>query len=177
MAERKEWKDLSSKEKTQGVVSLLVVALFVIGAGSYMLRNSESDPTNTETSRSSSSLQVADSSSPTKQNSSSVDDGSTTTKSGTYGQYQYLIIQKSGEKRMASTFQPFLPRDDSVVLGAMKKVASDAYGGDVLGDSTPRIETLGDKNYIVFTTNSGKYYFLPIKEDTGEVHSIGFWRE
>lgn len=102
----------------------------------------------------------------------------TTSITGAYEQYTYDIIGKENEKEKVVTFQPFLSRNDSVVLGAIHKVTSQVFGSDVIGDIKPTLKELsGGANAIFFDTPSGKYYYLLSKEDTGEVHGFSFWKE
>lgn len=101
-----------------------------------------------------------------------------TSMSGMYEQYNYIIIGKENEKEKVATFQPFLSRNDSVVLGAIHKVTSQVFGNDILGDVKPTLEELSSgANAIFFDTPSGKYYYLLSKEDTGEVNGFSFWKK
>jgi hypothetical protein len=95
-------------------------------------------------------------------------------KQGTYDKYKYWVGTKDGVN--AALFDPFLPHDDTVLVGAIKSIATTAYGSDVIGSAQPTVESCADGNCIVFRTDSGSYAFFPVKEDTGEIHSIKFYK-
>ncbi len=80
-------------------------------------------------------------------------------------------------KTKIARFDPLLPRDDGVLLGAISKVTSVEFGGDIIGNTKPTLEFRDGKNLLLFTTPSGKYYYLIFKEDTGEIWSFSFWKE
>lgn len=96
---------------------------------------------------------------------------------GTWGGHSYVSVQQ-GEKTVV-TFTPFLPRNDAVLTGAMRHLAQRLHGTD-LGSIQPELRELRDRkgvNAIVFEAGRLDIFFLPFKEDTGEVHSLLTWRE
>lgn len=100
-----------------------------------------------------------------------------TTKTGTYEQYTYTVIEEEDKKEKVATFKPFLLRDDSVLVGAIRKVTSQTFSNDDIQAVIPTTEERNWVNLILFSTPSSKYYFYLVKEDTGEVHSFSFWKE
>jgi hypothetical protein len=68
------------------------------------------------------------------------------------------------------TFTPFLPRNDDVVVGAMRHVAERHF--NVRSTVAPSFMTENDRTFIVLGADGVMVMFLPIKEDTGEVHSF-----
>lgn len=97
-------------------------------------------------------------------------------KTGTYGEYRFTISDGDGEMKIAR-FEPFLANNDNILVWAIREVTSVEFGSDVIGTTKPILETRNDKNLILFTTPSGKYYYLIFKEDNGEIWSFSFWRE
>lgn len=89
--------------------------------------------------------------------------------------YEYFINEKDGKQ--VALFQPVLPRDDGVVVSAMLEVAAKTYGADAKIDPTPRPIEKDGQNLISFKGDGVTYYFLLVKEDTGEVNSLTYWKE
>lgn len=96
---------------------------------------------------------------------------------GTYLDYEYEILKQEGEDKTVVTFTPFLARNDGVLKGAMIKVMSDIYGKHKLVDLEPKLTQRNGTGLIYYTGEDYNYYFLIIKEDTGEVHSFTTWAE
>lgn len=96
---------------------------------------------------------------------------------GNYLDYQYIILNQTEEQTYTSTFNPFLPRNDTVVTGAMLEVINQTFGKHTVKNLIPQIVERNGKNLIFFEGTTQNYYFLLIKEDTGEVHSFVFWSE
>ena len=94
---------------------------------------------------------------------------------GKYGRHTYTYL-RDGD-RYAVTFRPFLPRDDGIVIGAMLEVINNVYGKHLGVDLTPELVPREGANLVRFKGKKHYYYFLLIKEDTGEVHSFMMWRE
>lgn len=99
---------------------------------------------------------------------------------GTYSdqsgkQYQYTVGQQ--DSKYAATFDPLLPRDDATVIGAMLELANTTYGKNTITNLQPQPVEKDGKNLIMFESTGGNYYFLLVKQDTGEVHSISYWKE
>ena len=77
----------------------------------------------------------------------------------------------------APTQRPVLPRDDGVVVGAMLEVAAMTYGSETKINPTPAPIEKDGKNLISFKGDGVTYYFSLVKEDTGEVNSLTYWKE
>lgn len=99
---------------------------------------------------------------------------------GTYTDYQnneykYFINEKDGKH--VALFQPVLPRDDGAVVGAMLEVAAKTYGSETKIDPTPVPVEKDGQSLISFKGDGVTYYFLLVKEDTGEVNSLTYWKD
>lgn len=86
-------------------------------------------------------------------------------KSGDYQGYAYTF-KSDGAKTVALFVPKFLPRDDTIVVGAIRDVIKRAYNDDANG--SPR---LVDRAIRVDSKSKG-YSVTLVKEDTGEVHSL-----
>ena len=84
---------------------------------------------------------------------------------GEYAGHTYTWSQTSDG--VTATFSPFLPRNDDIVVGAMKHLVNTVYHVD-LADAVASLEG----RFIVLGSGTQRYRFLLVKEDTGEVHSI-----
>lgn len=83
--------------------------------------------------------------------------------------------KKEGEKTVAMFPEKFLPRDDKVVVGAIRDVIKRAYNDNVT--SSPSLKNRGGVNKIFIESKKSDYYVTLVKEDTGEVHSLIIERE
>lgn len=97
--------------------------------------------------------------------------------SGVYLNYNYHIIYTPSDSRYTATFTPFLPANDTTVKGAMFEVVNETYGKHLVTDLAPQIVSRDGTNLVKFSGQGNDYYFLLIKEDTGEVHSLVYWQE
>jgi hypothetical protein len=100
-----------------------------------------------------------------------------TTITGKFLDYNYEVLQKEGESKYVATFSPFLPSNDAILTGAMFTVMGEIYGKHNLTDLDPEFVAIEGVNHVRFEGTDGYYYFLPIKQDTGEIHSFIFWKE
>ena len=91
--------------------------------------------------------------------------------------YGYSILQKKEEDKFVAVFEPFLPRQDAIVIGAMIELINQIYGKHKVKTLTPSIVEKNGMNTFMFGGIDGNYFFLPVKEDTGEVNSFIFWKE
>lgn len=98
-------------------------------------------------------------------------------KEGKYLTYNYSILYKKDQSQYAATFTPFLPKNDSIILGTMAEMVNQAYGKNLGKNPTPKIVERNGTNLIVLEGGQKDYYFLVFKEDTGEAHSFYFWEE
>ena len=96
---------------------------------------------------------------------------------GVYMDYNYTILYQQGTSKYVATFQPFLPRNDAIVIGAMIELINQAYGKHTGKNLLPQPVSRNGVNLLVFEGIDKNYYFLLIKEDTGEIHSMSFWSE
>jgi len=95
--------------------------------------------------------------------------------SGRYLKHDYTYSQKDG--MVAATFKPILPRDDTIVIGAMLELVIRVYGKHQITNLKPDIVNRNGSNLIRFHGVGYDYLFLIIKQDTGEVHGLSMWRE
>jgi len=91
--------------------------------------------------------------------------------------YEFEIIKKTGEIKSMATFTPFLPKDDRNLIEGILRVFIVHYGEGSKINPKPILEARNGANVIRFVGENINYYVSPIKEDTGEVHTIIFWRE
>jgi hypothetical protein len=92
-------------------------------------------------------------------------------------EYTYDISYKTGDDKYVASFQPFLKNDDRILVQAILDVFIEMYGENSLIDPTPLLEERNGVNLIKFRGDTGYYYVSPIKEDTGEIHTLMFWKE
>lgn len=90
--------------------------------------------------------------------------------------YEFEILPMPEGKSTAS-FKPFIPKNDRSLVEAIFMVFIANYGSDTQINPEPLSEVRNGINYIKFESDSGNYYVAPVKEDTGEVHNIIFWKE
>lgn len=98
-------------------------------------------------------------------------------RSGIFMKYKYTIGKEVKSSRYLATFDPFLPRNDGVITAAMLELINQTYGKHKVSDLRPQIVEKGGTNVFLLQGVGVRYYFLPIKEDTGEAHSFVFWSE
>lgn len=80
---------------------------------------------------------------------------------GYYLDYKYSFI-KDGDRVTALFLPKILPADDAVVMGAVKRVISQAYGKEI--SSTPKII---NRELVI-----DGFYVMIVKESTGEINSL-----
>ena len=86
---------------------------------------------------------------------------------GRFGRHGF-VAKKNGDTAVA-VFTPFLPRDDKAFLGGAS-AATQLIFDTALVLSTARLTSQGE--VAVSGSGGGTFYLFPVKEDTGEVHSI-----
>lgn len=96
---------------------------------------------------------------------------------GRFMDYNYTILFQDDASKYVATFQPFLPRNDTILTGAMLETVNRVYGKNTVKNLNPKMVSRNDVNLIMFEGVGKNYYFLLVKEDTGEVHSMSFWAE
>jgi hypothetical protein len=89
---------------------------------------------------------------------------------GHYMKHQYSYKEKDG--KVAARFKPFLPRSDTIVIGAMLELINKVYGKHQVEDLKPKLIPRNGRNLICFRGIGYDYFFILFKQDTGEVHSI-----
>ncbi len=99
--------------------------------------------------------------------------------SGSLLDYEYEVIKGEGDSRYVASFKPFLPNKDSIILNMYGAIATKIYGEHKFRSFNYRFVKKGDMNVIKMTdmVEDGDYYFYPIKEDTGEIHTLVLWKE
>jgi len=112
---------------------------------------------------------------PAQQKPSIIPENKEQIKRGYFSDYEYTYSEREG--KIAVSFSPFLPRNDAIVTGAMLDVINTVYGKHLISDLTPRFVNRGGTNLIQFSGINHYFYFLLIKQDTGEIHSFSLWRE
>lgn len=90
---------------------------------------------------------------------------------GSVGGRQFSLT-KDGDQAVA-VFSPYLPRDDRAFLDAAAAVVSTGFGTVLEVDGA----RLVGSEVVVGGADGRRYYLFPVKQDTGEVHSIRVRRE
>lgn len=90
-------------------------------------------------------------------------------KEASYLSYKYTY-KREGEMVIAMFHQNFLPRIDSILVGASKHVIKEAFSASALGDGY--LVNSGGVNVIRLDGDGHAFDILPIKEDTGEIHTL-----
>lgn len=104
--------------------------------------------------------------------------GNSDMKEAEYNGYTYSY-KREGDTTVAMFVKRFLPRDDTVVVGALRDVIHRAYkdrasGAPYLVDATTTSGT-ATRGIRVDSAENG-YIVVPVKEDTGEIHSLTITR-
>ncbi len=99
-------------------------------------------------------------------------------KEAEYNGYPYSY-KREGDTTVAMFVKRFLPRDDTIVVGAIRDVIRRAYkeeasGAPYLVDATTTGGT-ATRGIRVDSAKNG-YVVVPVKEDTGEIHSLTITR-
>ena len=89
---------------------------------------------------------------------------------GRFLEYDYGIVREDGKNKYIATFNPFLPRNDTIVTGMIFEVIKQIYGKNTVKDLQPKIVERNGQNLIMITGIHGDYFVLLIKEDTGKVN-------
>lgn len=87
--------------------------------------------------------------------------------SGSYLSYKFDYMAKSG--RTAVVFYPQLPRNDAIVIGAMNETINTIFGKNKIINDKPEVVYKDGNNYLKLNGVGSDYYFLLIKDETGEV--------
>ncbi len=95
-------------------------------------------------------------------------------KEAEFNGYPYSY-KREGDTTIAMFVKRFLPRDDTIVVGAIRDVIRRAYkeeasGAPHLVDTTTTGGTAVRAIRVDGTKNG--YVVIPVKEDTGEIHSL-----
>lgn len=98
--------------------------------------------------------------------------------SGVYlDRYNYEIISAEDDSRYAVSFDPFLPLNDTIMIGAMIETITQVYGKHRLADLEPKLVQRNGIGLIYFEGVDYDYYFSIVKEDTGDINSFTMWTE
>ncbi len=95
--------------------------------------------------------------------------------SGKYSKYNYTYTENDGV--VITLFKPFLPRDDTILIGAMLEMVNKVYGKHQISNLKPSIVNKGGRSLIQFQGKGYNYLFLIVKQDSGEVNGLSMWRE
>lgn len=110
-----------------------------------------------------------------KQQASSTKDTYTTVGKGNYSFYDFSYTRE--ENQYAVIFTPVLPRDDATVIAAMLEVINTIYGKHLVTNLTPQLVDRYGTNVIKFDGANENFYFLLVKEYSGEVNGFSLWTE
>lgn len=95
--------------------------------------------------------------------------------SGSYSFYNFTYQRDSNQ--YAVVFSPPLPRDDATVIGAMLESINTIYGKNNVADLSPQLVPRSGTNLIKFEGRIEDFYFLLIKDYSGEVNGFSLWTE
>ena len=109
------------------------------------------------------------------QQTSSTENTYTTLGKGSYSFYDFSYTRDGTQ--YAVVFTPLLPRDDPTVIGAMLEVINTIYGKHKVTNLTPQLVDRYGTNLIKFEGSNENFYFLLVKEYTGEVSGFSLWTE
>jgi hypothetical protein len=107
------------------------------------------------------------------------------TKTGSFtdltgAKYTYEITSEVGEdgyRKFVASYTPFLQNNDYTLYKAIFLAFETTYGKDGRLVPTPFLEERNGTSLIKFAGEGETYYVFPIKEDTGEIHTLMFWKE
>lgn len=92
---------------------------------------------------------------------------SASSETGYFRNYKFTLMKKPAENQIVALFQPkMLPSNNEIFIGAARQIISQAFGKEVSGVPTR------DGKEIKFSNDTDSFYVLPVKEDTGEIHSL-----
>jgi hypothetical protein len=77
-----------------------------------------------------------------------------------------------GDGKYAVTYEPPLPRNDGIVVGAMLHTISSIWGKHQVTELSPDVIPRGGTNLVRFHGVGQDFLFLIVKNTTGEVHSF-----
>ncbi|MDQ3634163.1 MAG: hypothetical protein M3405_06585 [Acidobacteriota bacterium] len=90
-------------------------------------------------------------------------------KEAKFGDYNYHYKTESN-KTVAMFTEKFLPRDDTVVVGAIGDVIKNAFNEEATG--SPTLKMHNGINKIHIDNEKNDFYVNLVKQDTGEVNSL-----
>jgi len=96
-------------------------------------------------------------------------------KSSKYLNYEYTLMEK--DNKTVVVFPNFLPRNDNIVVGAIKYFILEIYNETIPETSKPTLENRNGVNLIKVNGDKSNYYVQINKEDTGEINSFTMWGE
>lgn len=94
-------------------------------------------------------------------------------KEAEYNGYLYSY-KRDGDTTVAMFVKRFLPRDDTIVVGAIRDVIRRAYQEQTYG-APYLVDTPTARGIRIDGAKNG-YVVVPAKEDTGEIHSLTIMR-
>jgi hypothetical protein len=96
---------------------------------------------------------------------------------GNFGRYLYTVTPQKSEHKLLAQYDPTLPPEDNVVLGALRELAKTGYGLVLAEDVQPVVENLDETNYVTFQVGQQKIYFELFRNTGGQVGSVRFWKQ
>ncbi|MDQ3019977.1 MAG: hypothetical protein M3R36_05320 [Bacteroidota bacterium] len=90
--------------------------------------------------------------------------------------YEYVLMSKDN-KSVVLFPKNFLPRNDVILVGAIKSVISKVYDETIPESSKATLENRNGMNLLKLKGKNSDYYVQLIKEDTGEIHTFILWGE
>jgi hypothetical protein len=87
-------------------------------------------------------------------------------------EYSY---KTDGKMTIALFYKNFIPRNDQIFVAATKDVIKKSFKDDATG--TPSLAEHDGQSKVRIDSSKYTYYILPVKQDTGEVHSLVISRE
>jgi hypothetical protein len=160
------------------IILLLAILLGLLGCETKNITEQKKESVSTESESSKPQTDKSNSSSENtkplnKQNNESKLNRST---NGKYLSYDYVCME--GDLNVAVVFpKKKLPRNDEIVVGAIKHIISKVYSEKISSNVVPKLVPRNGVNAIMLSGKNGNYYAVLIKEDTGEVHSFTISRE
>jgi hypothetical protein len=91
-----------------------------------------------------------------------------------FGRFEYSY-KTVGGVTTALFFKNFIPRDDKIFVRATKDVIKKAFEDEVT--EVPLLTQHNGQNKVRLDSSKYTYFILPVKEDTGETHSLVISRE
>lgn len=96
---------------------------------------------------------------------------------GNYERYAYVVSDVGGGNKKLAQFDPSLPTDEAVVLGALREVAQNSLDITIPPEVQPAVENRAEVNYVTFTVEDKRIWFELFRNSHGQVGTARFWTE